>query len=96
MGIMFSLIEYQSGNFWNNVLVHAVWNMSTMGICHVGFTADKNSLFTLIITTKSAIISGGGDFGAESSIISIAGYVVVIVIAWLLIRRSRVSKLNQS
>lgn len=95
MGIMFSLIEYQSGNFWNNVLVHAVWNMSTMGICHVGFTADKNSLFTLRITTKSAIISGG-DFGVESSIISIAGYAVVIVIAWLLIRRSRVSKLNQS
>ena len=92
---MFSLIGYQSGNFWNNVLVHAVWNMSTMGICHVGFTADKNSLFTLRITTKSAIISGG-DFGVESSIISIAGYAVVIVIAWLLIRRSRVSKLNQS
>ena len=27
VGIMFSLIEYESKNFWNNALVHAMWNM---------------------------------------------------------------------
>lgn len=88
VGIMFSLIEYESGNFWNNAIVHALWNMSTIGLCHIGFEADENSVFTLIINMKSTIVSGG-DFGVESSIISVVGYTVVIIFALYLICKSK-------
>ncbi len=91
VGVMFSLIEYESGNFWNNAIVHAIWNMSTAGICHVGFDVDENSLYTLVINTKSTIISGG-DFGVESSIIAILGYTVVSIIALCLLRKSKENK----
>lgn len=92
VGIMFSLIEYQSGSFWNNAIVHAFWNMSTIGICHIGFEADENSLYTLVIDTKSILLSGG-DFGVESSVISIIGYVTVSAVALCLIRKSRKARL---
>lgn len=92
VGIMFSLIEYESGNFWNNAIVHALWNMSTIGLCHIGFEADENSVFTLIINMKSTIVSGG-DFGVESSIISVVGYTVVIIFALYLICKSKKIKL---
>lgn len=88
VGIMFSLIEYQSGNVWNNAIVHALWNMSTIGICHIGFELDENSLFTLIINTKSTLLSGG-DFGIESSLIAIAGYVIISVVAFYMIYKSK-------
>lgn len=88
VGIMFSLIEYESGNFWNNAIVHALWNMSTIGLCHIGFEADENSVFTLIINMKSTIVSGG-DFGVESSVISVVGYTIVIILALYLICKSR-------
>lgn len=88
VGIMFSLIEYESGNFWNNAIVHAFWNMSTIGLCHIGFEADEKSVFTLIINLKSTVISGG-DFGVESSIISVVGYAIVIILALYLICKSK-------
>lgn len=88
VGIMFSLIEYESGNFWNNAIVHAFWNMSTIGLCHIGFEADENSVFTLIINLKSTVISGG-DFGVESSIISVVGYAIVSILALYLICKSK-------
>lgn len=88
VGIMFSLIEYESGNFWNNAIVHALWNMSTIGLCHIGFEADENSVFTLIINLKSTVISGG-DFGVESSIISVVGYTIVIILALYLICKTK-------
>jgi len=91
VGIMFSLIEYESGNFWNNAIVHALWNMSTIGLCHIGFEADENSVFTLIINMKSTIVSGG-DFGVESSVISVVGYTIVIILALYLICKSKKNK----
>lgn len=84
--IMFSLVEYQSGSFWNNAIIHALWNMSTIGLCHVGPGPDPDSVFTLVINTKNSLISGG-DFGVESSIIAIAGYAIVSVIAFVLGRK---------
>lgn len=86
VGIMFSLVEYQSGSFWNNAIIHALWNMSTIGLCHVGSGPDPDSVFTLVINTKNSLISGG-DFGVESSIIAIAGYVIVSLIAFVLGRK---------
>lgn len=94
VGIMFSLIEYQSGDFWNNSVAHAFWNMSTIGLCHVGLTQSENSLFTYVINTDSTIISGG-DFGIESSLFAIIGYSVVCIIALILIKNQKFANTNK-
>lgn len=86
VGVMFSLIGFQSDNFWNNAIMHAFWNMSTIGLCHIGLDVSENSLFTYVINTKSTIISGG-DFGIESSVFAIAGYGIVCILALIMIKK---------
>ncbi|MDO4663224.1 MAG: type II CAAX endopeptidase family protein [Tissierellia bacterium] len=86
VGIMFSLIEYESKNFWNNALVHAMWNMSTVGIISIGEKIDSDSLITYITNTNSNLITGG-KYGIDIAIFSIIGYFVVSFMAILLIRR---------
>lgn len=86
VGIMFSLIEYESKNFWNNALVHAMWNMSTLGIISIGEKLDSESLITYITNTNLNLITGG-TYGIDISIFSIMGYFIVSFIALLLIKR---------
>lgn len=88
VGIMFSLILYQSGNFWNNALVHAFWNMSTLGLLHIGTAPYNSAIYTYVLKSKNIFITGG-DFGIESSVVSIAGYVAVSIIAFLMIKKKK-------
>lgn len=88
VGIMFSLIDIQSESFWNNALVHAVWNMTLIGLWHINIEPDENALATLVINTKNTLISGG-DFGIESSVIAIVGYVIVSLVALMLIKKEK-------
>lgn len=60
--------------------------LAFFGLCHVGPGPDPDSVFTLVINTKNSLISGG-NFGVESSIIAIAGYAIVSVIAFVLGRK---------
>ena len=89
VGIMFSAICIYTENFWNNALVHACWNATTFGIMHIGIAPSDEALFTYELETKSMFLTGG-DFGMESSIISILAYAVVIVVFAILIRRKKV------
>lgn len=87
VGILFSLIELESSSFWNNAIVHAVWNMTIIGsILYIGQSADSSSILNYVLGSDSFLITGG-DFGIESSVISIAVYVLFSVVAVLLIRR---------
>ncbi len=85
VAVMFSLIEIESGNFWNNALVHAVWNMSTIGLFHIGTSVYDESLFTYVIQSTSQLITGG-DFGVEASIFALLGYSIVCCIAFVRIK----------
>lgn len=86
VGIMFSLVELESDNFWNNAVIHAVWNMSTIGLFHIGTEKYEYSVFTLIIRSKSNLFTGG-DFGVEASVVAIVGYMIVSVVALVLLRK---------
>ena len=91
VGIMFSLVMLNENNFWNNTLVHAVWNMSTLGLMHIGtmyigFENDNSALFNFVLDSDNRFITGG-EFGIESSVIAIAGYVVVSIIAFIRIKK---------
>ncbi len=86
VGVFFSLISYYYDSFWNNAIVHAFWNASTIGILHIGTKIYKNSIYTYVIKSRSKLITGG-NFGFESSIISTIIYCVFIIILLIMIRK---------
>lgn len=87
VGILFSLIAYESNSFWNNAIVHGIWNMTIIGgILYIGNEADSSSIFNFILDNKSFLISGG-DFGIEASVISIFAYLLFIMLAAVQIKR---------
>lgn len=88
VGIMFSLIMYQSDNFWNNALIHALWNMSTVGLLHIGTESYDSAIYTYVLKSENTLITGG-DFGIECSVISITGYILVSILAFLIIRKKK-------
>lgn len=81
VGVMFSLIALESGSTWNGAVVHAVWNVVIIGGgLAIGERADEYSVMTYVLSTKGFAITGG-EFGVESSLISLAGYLLVALIA---------------
>ena len=86
VGILFSMIAYYYDNFWNNALVHALWNASTIGVMHIGTEPYESSIYTYVLKSRSMMITGG-DFGIEASIISILAYSLFIAILALMLRK---------
>lgn len=81
VGVMFSAITIESGSVWNSGIVHAVWNIVIIGGgLSVGDKADEYSVMSYVLKSKSFAITGG-DFGIESSVIALAGYIIVALIA---------------
>ena len=89
VGIMFSMIEIESGSVWNSGIVHAIWNIIIIGGgLSVNQSADEYSVMTYVLDSKSFILTGG-EFGIEASIISLLGYIVVTLIAICMIKHSK-------
>lgn len=81
VGILFSLITYESGSIWNSAIVHGIWNMVIIGgIIHIGCNADNNFMYNFVLNNKSFLLSGG-DFGIEASVISIGVYLLFCIAA---------------
>ena len=86
VGVMFSLIALQSGSVWNSGIVHAVWNIVIIGGgLSIGETADAHAVVSYVLESRSFAVTGG-QFGIEASVISLAGYCIVAVIAYTLLR----------
>lgn len=89
VGIMFSLIEIESGSVWNNGLVHAIWNIVIIGGgLSIGEEADSYSVLSYVLDSKAFAITGG-EFGVESSVIALIAYIVVAVFAFVMIEKKR-------
>lgn len=89
VGVLFSLITYQSGSVWNAALVHAVWNCVMIGgILHIGQAHSPSAIFSYALGTRSLLLTGG-DFGVEASIIAIAGYLLFSALALYFMRRGK-------
>ena len=83
VGIMFSLITYESGSIWCGALVHAVWNACISGgLIDIGVMPSEGAVYSYILDVNSPIITGG-NYGIESSAIAILGYLIVALVAWL-------------
>lgn len=87
VGILFSLITYESGSIWSSALVHCIWNVVIgSNILSIGVTSNKTAIFHYVLDTKLFLLSGG-DFGVEASLVSICVYLIFIGLAVYLIRR---------
>lgn len=88
-GVMFSMIAIESGSVWNSGIVHAVWNIVMIGGgLAIGEKADEYSVMTYVLDSKSFAITGG-EFGIESSVISLTGYIIVAGIAFVMIKSGK-------
>lgn len=89
VGIMFSMIEIESGSVWNSGIVHAIWNIVIIGGgLAINQKADEYSVMTYVLKSKSFILTGG-EFGIESSFVSFLGYTVVTLAAICMIKKKR-------
>lgn len=89
VGVMFSMITIESGSVWNSGIVHAVWNIVIIGGgLTIGEKMDKYSVMIYVLDSKSFAITGG-EFGIESSAISLIGYIIVAGIAFIMIKSGK-------
>ncbi len=89
VGILFSLVTYESGSVWSGALMHSVWNMCMSGrLLNIGTEPSEDSLFNYVLETNSPLITGG-EFGAEASVISIGAYLIFTILAIVLIKKKR-------
>lgn len=87
VGVMFSLAAYRGGSVSNSALIHSVWNfVMVTSILHITTAqgAYGSPLVQITIPPDSVLLTGAG-FGAEASVIAIAGYAIACAV--LLIRR---------
>ena len=85
VGILFSLVTYESGSIWSAALMHSIWNIfMASSIFNIGTEPMDTCIFNYVLETKSPLITGG-EFGAEASVISIAAYLIFTVIAVILL-----------
>lgn len=90
VGVMFSLITLEGRSVWNSAIVHGVWNMIIIGGgLTVGMELNEYSVSSYVLETRAFLLTGG-EFGIESSVIAIVGYIVVSLAAvWMIRRRGR-------
>lgn len=87
VGIMFSLISLEGKSVWNSAAVHAVWNIVIIGgILCVGESADSGNICSYVLSAGHFAITGG-EFGVESSVIAVLGYLIVCCAAYAGMRR---------
>ena len=92
VGVMFSLIALEGHSVWNSAIVHGIWNMIIIG---GGLTIDTEvneySVSSYVLETRNFLLTGG-EFGIESSVVAIIGYIVVSLVAAWMIRRGQPDK----
>lgn len=87
VGIMFSMIAMEGDSVWNSGIVHSLWNIIIIGGgLSISEKANEYSVMTYVLDSKSFAITGG-EFGIESSVIALIGYIVVTLIAFVMIKR---------
>ncbi|AIE60223.1 CPBP family intramembrane glutamic endopeptidase [Bacillus methanolicus] len=92
VGIMFSLIVYKTGNVWNAVVVHIIWNFF-MNSQMVQFApvADRSHSSLVMLRLKSdSVWITGGTFGIEVALPVVVLY--VLIICWIGFRKTNVRR----
>lgn len=89
VGIMFSLIVYESGSIWCSAIVHGIWNIVMVGgILTFDGAYHERAIYFYKLASESIILTGG-EYGIESSIISVLAFIVIITLTLLLMKRKK-------
>lgn len=87
VGIMFSIIAIESGSVWNSGLVHSLWNIIIIGGgLSISEKADEYSVMTYVLDSKVFAFTGG-EFGIESSMIALLGYIIVTLAVIYMVKK---------
>lgn len=86
IGIAFSLITIDAGTVWSSGIVHAIWNFVLCSVLSISMKMNESAIITYVLDTKTIVLTGG-DFGIESSVISLIEFVIVLIIALYLIKK---------
>ena len=89
VGIMFSLAVYAGKSVANSMLLHGMWNFVMItDILHITTKEGiyGKPLFSMIISSDNILLTGAG-FGMEASIIAIAGYALICILAGAIWKR---------
>lgn len=98
VGVMFSLIAYQSGTIWSGAAVHAIWNAVIIGGVFIienpadGITA--NCFYRYEILSDNILLTGGR-FGIESALPAVIGYCLISAAAFILLMKRSDKKIQQ-
>lgn len=91
-GIMFSLIAVKSGSVWNSGIVHAIWNIIVVGGgLTISSAPAEGSIVTYVLRSDSMLLTGG-QFGIESSLVALIGYLAVVFVILLSMKRDHTAK----
>ncbi len=82
VGLMFSLIAYQSETIWSSAVVHGIWNSIIVGgileIGSVSYGMGVNSIWYYKIASHNIFLTGGR-FGIEVAIPAVIGYTIICI-----------------
>lgn len=89
VGVMLSLIALEGRSVWNSAIVHGGWNMIIIGGgLTIGTEINEYSVCSYVLETRAFLLTGG-EFGIESSVVAIIGYIAVSLAAVWMMRHGR-------
>lgn len=90
VGIMFSLIVYKTGNVWNAVMVHIIWNffMNSKIVQFAPKVDGGHSSLVMFRFRSENLWITGGTFGIEVAVPVVVIY--ILMIGWIAIRKTNV------
>ncbi len=89
VGVMFSIVMLDTRSIWNSGIVHMLWNVIIIGgfIC-ISHAPSDNTHYNYILKSNSFALTGG-EFGIESSVIALGGYILVTAIALFMMQKRK-------
>lgn len=85
-GIVLSLVTIATNSVWNAVYFHWLWNFTSSGIINIGTNINESVPINYILETDNIFLTGGS-FGIDGSIISLAGYTLLLATSVFYIKK---------
>ncbi|MHD0396305.1 lysostaphin resistance A-like protein [Staphylococcus simulans] len=85
-GLMYGLAAYFLNTVWASIVIHMIWNLSA--VMTITNQKIEYGVVQYMINTKNPLITGG-TYGMDASLISIIGYMSIILVLLIYSNRSK-------
>lgn len=86
IGIVLSLVTIATNSVWNAVFFHWLWNFTSSGIINIGTNINESVPINFVLETENIFLTGSS-FGIDGSIISLAGYTLLLATSVFYIKK---------